>query len=83
MRAYRTERRPYAGNDPQLMEPEIEPTAGEWEQARQELGIWASNAQLERRALQLAGEAIEDNDTMAEEAEAESRLDDIGDHYGY
>ena len=62
----------YTGNDPQLMEPAGEPLAEHWEQARQELGAWASNSQIERRALQLMEDELRDNDRMAEDDEAES-----------
>ncbi len=72
-RPYRSTLRTYTGNDPQLMEPPGEPLAEHWEQARQELGAWASNAQIERRALQLLDEQIRYNSDMADEYEAESR----------
>ncbi len=53
MRPYRTDaRHGYTGNDPQLMD-NFDIPAEHWEAARQELGPWASNPQLERRALQL------------------------------
>ncbi len=76
MRPYRSNaRHGYTGNDPQLMDDDII-SAHEWDAARAELGPWSSDAQIERRALQLAREAIEDNDTMAESDMAESRMGD-------
>lgn len=77
MRTYRPQRNaPYTGNDPQLMEPDNEPSAHQWDAARSELGPWASDAQVERRALQLVDEEQRLWATMSDDDEADSRLDD-------
>jgi hypothetical protein len=76
MRPYRTMQRTYTGNDPQLMEPAGEPTAHQWDAARIELGPWASNAQIERRALQLLDDELRDNDRMSEDDVSVDELED-------
>jgi hypothetical protein len=73
MRTYRSHYHgPSLSNDPQLMDDPLEPTAREWDAARIELGPWASDQQIERRALQLLDEQIRYNSDMADEDEAES-----------
>jgi hypothetical protein len=49
----------YSGNDPQLMD-NFDIPAHIWDAARDELGPWASDWQIERRALELAREAIDE-----------------------